>query len=372
MKSVVLTANTSWFLANFFLPSIREFLDNGTKVYVIAPKDEHSTRLIEAGASYIPINFRQSGGNPFKEAASIFQLTKLIKEIAPNCVFCFTPKMAMYSALACKALGIKVVCTVSGLGTIFTSRWTAKSMAGRILMHITHPMIDYHIFQNSDDHNQFLKLRLTSLKSSTCVKGIGVDINHFDYAPLTKTAHVKFLMLSRLLYSKGVEYYVEAARHTASQLAKLNIKPQFSLLGFIDSSHPDGIPEELILEWDKQGHINYLGHCSDVRPHIRGHEIIVLPSYYNEGMPQCLLEAAAIGRPVITTDNVGCRDAIDNGETGTLVAAKSISALSEAMVHYATSSTEKRIAIGKKAREKAEREFCHKIIAEIYLQQIPS
>jgi glycosyltransferase involved in cell wall biosynthesis len=174
--------------------------------------------------------------------------------------------------------------------------------------------------------------------------------------------NIKFLLMARMLWDKGVGEFVDAAR----LLKKDYPEVEFNLLGFLNAENPAAISEEQIRDWEKEGVIKYLGVTKDVRPYLEESTAMVLPSFYREGVPMTLLEAASMGRILISTDNVGCRDAVDDGINGFLVPIKDHVALADAMRKVIEMSYEEKVAMGLAGRKKVENEFADELVVKVY------
>ena len=226
-------------------------------------------------------------------------------------------------------------------------------------------------FQNKDDLNFFLPNKLVKPSQVILVPGSGVDLIRFKATsratgPYASPDCITFLLLARLLWDKGVGEYIDAARH----LKKRHGNVRFLLLGQFDVANPAAIPEAKIEQWQSEGTIDYLGKTDDVRPYIEAADCIVLPSYYREGIPRSLLEAAASAKPIITTDSVGCRDTVEDGVTGFLCQPKNWEDLADKMEAVLLMTEDQRQAMGLKGREKMEREFDERIVIDRYLSVI--
>lgn len=372
IKHVVIIANTSWFVSNFFASSIREFQQKCYRVTVLAPFDAYSHKLEEIGCEFCNLEIDRSGGNPLKEFRTILEMSRLLRKLQPDAILSFTPKVNIYTSLVMRLLKLPHISTVSGLGAIFTERGL-RSFAGKLLLRLSQRQIDHVVFQNPDDHKLYLERNLICDKKTSRINGIGIDLDRFKpHQDLTGKPNepVRFLLFARLLKSKGVELYVEAAEATKQALAKKNISSEFSLLGFVDEEHPHGIQESTIQSWHNAGHINYLGSSNSVESIIAEHDCIVLPTFYREGMPQSLMEASAMAKPIITTNFPGSREVVDHGITGLMIRPKSLDDLVRSMSLIAELSPEDRAKMGLAGRAKAELEFCHTTIASHYIKQI--
>jgi glycosyltransferase involved in cell wall biosynthesis len=224
---------------------------------------------------------------------------------------------------------------------------------------------DFTFFQNQDDYDFFLSRGLVKKPRTALLPGSGVDFEHFS--PLSglnplKESQPTFLMVSRLLKDKGVYEFVEAARRVKA----LHPKTRFQLLGRRDVRNPNVVPESDLKSWDNEGLVFWLGEVSDVRPIIAESDVVVLPSY-REGTPRALLEAAAMAKPIITTDAIGCREVVDDEINGFLVPVKDSSSLAQAMEQM-ISDPQMRKRMGKAGREKVKREFDEKIVIKKILK----
>jgi glycosyltransferase involved in cell wall biosynthesis len=196
--------------------------------------------------------------------------------------------------------------------------------------------------------------------------GSGVDLDRFVPSSLPNQQMLRFLLISRMIWDKGVGEYVEAARILRSR----NINADFCLLGFLDVKNPTAISRQQMYEWVNEGVVRYLGASDDVGYEIAAADCVVLPSYYREGVPRTLLEAAAMGRPIITADSIGCREVVDDGINGYLVQPRNAHDLAQKMERLILLSPNARTEMGKRSREKAERVFNEQIVIMKYLEAI--
>jgi glycosyltransferase involved in cell wall biosynthesis len=375
MKKITIVSNTSWFVYNFFKASITEFMRDGNKVFIIAPKDNYTLRLQKLGCVYFDLPLCRSGGNIAKEIKTIKKLHNLHKEISPDCILNFTPKVNIYSTLSARLLNIPVINSVSGLGTIFSDRGV-KSYCGKALLKFTQPLANHIVFQNNDDWKVYLKHRLVKKESSSRINGIGVNLKDFKPHACENDGVVRFILVARMLYNKGVPEFVEAANKVQEHFIirhKAGYKVpsfEFSLLGFVDEGNPNSIPIEQLNYWNDNTLVNFLGRTDDVYSIVKNYDCVVLPSYYREGVPQCLIEAAAMAKPIITTDNVGCRETVEHNKSGFIVNPKSVPELKEAMIKMIELTHQQRLAFGEYGQKIAKRDFCHLKTSQHYLKVI--
>ena len=228
-------------------------------------------------------------------------------------------------------------------------------------------------FQNKDDHQVLINSGLVHEEVTTCLPGSGVDLQHFS--PLTdseasfrksKEGQFNFLLAGRLLWDKGVGEYVEAARRITARRSDV----KFYLLGFVDVENPTAVSREQVLIWNREGIINYLESVDDIRPYLQKADCAVLPSYYREGVPRFLLEAASMAVPVITTDSVGCRDALNDGETGLLCEPGNVDDLVAKMESILALPVEQLKKMGRNGRKLMVEKFDEEIVIKKYLDAV--
>jgi len=369
MKKILIAANTSWFIYNFLRPILFELHSAGYNLILVAPKDDYSGKLQALGYDYIELKLDRSGANLFNELKSLVRFISIYRKVKPSCILNFTPKVNIYSTLAGKLLRVPVINSVAGLGSIFTEKGI-KSRLGKFLLKLTQPLAKHTVFQNNDDWSIYIKHSFISKEKSSKVNGLGIDLTEFTPWQREEDNSISFILFARMLKNKGVVEFVEAARIVRKSLSngeRSDVKLKFSLLGFVDTDNPQGIYSSQLEFWHKEGVVDYLGKTDRVYEVVKQYDCVVLPSYYREGMPQCLIEAAAMAKPIITTDNVGCRDIVEHDKTGYLVKPKSVESLASAMFKFIDLSYESRMAMGKKGREKAETDFSHIHVAKHYL-----
>jgi len=308
------------------------------------------------------------GTNPLRDAGLLFAFIRLFLRERPKCALCYTIKPNIYGSLAARIAGVPVINNVAGLGTVFSSPSWITPVATRLYRQ-AFQRSGHVFFQNASDLAFFRKLGLVQADSSSLLPGSGVNVDRFCPGEAKHDSDANatsFLMMGRLLWEKGVGEYVEAGRLVKSKFPGT----RFKLLGFVGVPNPTAVPRSSIDEWVKQGVIEYLGHTSDVVPHIAAADCVVLPSYYGEGTPRSLLEAASMGKPIITTDMPGCRDTVEDGKTGFLVRPRDIQDLAHKMETIVRLGQRRRTELGLQGRQKMVREFDERMVIERYLSMI--
>lgn len=316
---------------------IEALLSKGLGVHAAAPGlvagDATFGWLRKRGVTCHDIALARTGLNPIADLRTLAGLVRLMRRLRPQIVLAYTIKPVIWGLLAARMAAVpKRVALITGLGYAFVGtargkrarvRWLASRLYARALRQAT-----LVVFQNPDDRDDLRNWGvLPAGVRSVLVKGSGVDTGAFSPAPFVD-APPRFLMIARLVGDKGVREYAQAA----AWLRARNPQAGFHLVGPLDPS-PDGIPEAEVRGWQEAGHLVWHGAAHDVRPDIAASHVYVLPSY-REGMPRTVLEALAMGRPVITTDVPGCRETVRDGVNGFLVPARDVSALATAMERF--------------------------------------
>lgn len=386
---VMIALNTAWNLVNFRAGLIRALVAEGYEVVAVAPNDEYAARLTELGCRYVPLPMDNKGTHPGRDLLLLWRFYHLLRQERPAVFLGYTIKPNVYGSLAAHALGIPVVNNIAGLGAVFIRNgWLTRLVRGLYKLSLGRSARVF--FQNEDDRHLFIECGLVPENVTDRVPGSGIDLERFSVTTIgtpnptpggraaddrtsfpanlqeeTQREEVHFLLIARMLWDKGVGEYVEAAR----QIRRHIPYARFCLLGFLDVQNPAAISRQQMQAWVDEGVVDYLGISDDVRPYIAAVDCVVLPSY-REGVPRTLLEAAAMERPIITTDTVGCREVVEDGINGFLCHARDANDLAAKMIQMIALSSEERAEMGRRGREKMEREFDEQIVIQKYLETI--
>ncbi len=364
MKKVAIVINTSWNIYNFRLSLIRALQKQGMQVYALAPEDAYSQRLTEAGCTFVPLPMQSHGANPFHEAVVFMDLYKAYRQINPDVILHYTIKPNLYGTMAAHFLGIPCINNVSGLGTAFLN----NSLVSKIARRMYRTAFRYPtkvFFQNPDDQRLFLKFGLVTPQIAEVIPGSGVDTTHFTPNGQHHNEEFTFLVVSRLLYDKGLLEYAEAVRLLKQQ----GVEARFQLLGAADPGHRRGIPLATLRQWTADKLLDYMGTTDDVYSFVRKADCIVLPSY-REGTPRTLLEAASCGKPIVTTDVPGCNNVVTDGYNGFLCKARDAADLAATMLKMYRLKPEKREEMANNSRQVALSRFDERLVIDRYLQAI--
>lgn len=363
--TIAISANSSWNIVNFRLGIIEALHSRGFEVAVVAPRDEHSSRLAELGVRFIPIEIDSAGLSITRDARLVFRYYRILRRLRPVAYLAYTPKPNVYGSIAARAVGAKVINNMTGLGTLFIKRGPLTALL-KTLYRFCFRSSSTVFFQNSDDRNLFLRDRIVAAAQARLLPGSGIDVDHFKPASSDRAGEpFVFLFVGRLLWEKGIGEYVEAASIVRKQFPDA----RFRILGAMGVANRSAVPAAVVEQWRAEGIVEYLGATNDVRTALGQADCIVLPSY-REGLPRALLEGSAMGKPLIATDVPGCRDVVVDGRTGFLCAARSAQALAAAMVRMLDTSPHRRQQMGGEGRRKVEKEFCETIVVDKYLEAL--
>lgn len=327
MKIVIIAGYTKSIIS-FRGDLIRAMVQAGHEVITAGPEVGHEEEIAALGATYVQIPLKRAGMNPLKDLALLLHLRKLLKREQPDVVLSYTIKPVIYGSIATKLAGIRnVFSMVTGLGYVFTAKGLKAAIIrtlSKSLYYVALKCCNHVFFQNPDDRNEFVQSKLIKERKCVLINGSGVNLEYYQPAPLA--GEPVFLMICRLLRDKGVLEYMQAAQ----QVKQLYPKARFQLLGPYDPN-PSAVSYEDLKPYLDRDIIEYLGEKQDVRPFIRDCSIYVLPSY-REGTPRSVLEAMAMGRPIITTDAPGCKETVSHMVNGLLVTVKDVQSLADAMI----------------------------------------
>ena len=349
-------------LYNFRGEFIKCLIENNTVTAISSGVTKNEKYLIEKlGIEYDDVFLKRNGLNPIFDIITFLELVYLFNKKKPNIVFSYTIKPVIWTGFALYFRNVKYYAMITGLGYTFNIK---QNLSGRIirggvitLYKLALKKAEKIIFQNKENMQIFIDEMIVPKEKCFLVNGSGVNLSHYNIAPLPSNAH--FLLIARLLGDKGIREYVKAAEIVKQKYPDT----VFELVGPEDPS-PDGIKLDEINQWNEQGIIKYSGATTDVRPYIENCSIYVLPSYH-EGMPRTVLEAMAMGRPILTTDVPGCRETVVTGENGWLVEKANVEQLAERMVWFIENQDQWGI-MGQNSHKMANEKFdVHKVNAEI-------
>lgn len=365
-KKVVICLNTSWNIYNFRLNLARALKNVGYKVILIAPHDKYSD-ILGQEFEYYHIYMNNKGTNPKEDIKTLIGFYNLYKKIKPDIVLNYTIKPNIYGNVACGLLGIKTINNISGLGTVFIK----ESLVTKVVKWLYRYSLSKSskvFFQNSDDRDLFVESQLVDFSKCDLLPGSGIETSKFIPVEYEKNDETfRFLLISRMLWDKGISEYVEATKI----LKKKYLDVEFQLLGSLSAVNKTSISKEQMNEWVDEGFVNYLGVTDDVKEFIKKADCVVLPSY-REGTPRTLLESASMAKPIVTTNVVGCKEVVDDEINGYLCEVRNAADLADKMEKMLALTGSERQSMGQAGREKMIKEFDEKIVIDKYLEAIES
>lgn len=365
MKKLFIIVNVDWFFLSHRLPVALAAQKAGWDVTIITA-DTGKLKDIEAkGLKVINLPMSRSGKNILEELGTLNFLRKLYKQEKPDVVHHVGMKTILWGTLAAKFAKVNgVVNAISGLGGFFAE--DNKGMMAKMMPKVLKFSHDRKnllcIFQNNEDKGLYVKNGIIKEDQARYIKGSGVDLKEFCYTPEPSEGKIRVILTARMIVEKGVFILTEAAEKLRS---KYEDKVELLLVGGIDD-HPGAITKEQLDAACDGKYIQWLGYRTDVKQLLQSSHIVAFPSYYMEGLPKSLIEADAIGRPIITTQSIGCKDTVDDGVNGFLIPTKNVDALVEKL-QLLIGNVELRQRMGKAARKKAEKEFSLDVVIEKHL-----
>jgi len=356
---VILFANTDWYLYNFRLSLAEILRSKGAEVVLLSPSGPYVVQLQAAGFRWLPLPVSGKGMNPFEELKTFWELRKTYRSEKPDIVHHFTIKCVLYGSVAARWNKVEgIVNAVTGLGYIFHAlgwRGTLLRLFARLFYRLA--LKDTQVvFQNREDRETFIRLRLVKAESTHLIPGSGVNLKKFIPVPEPQGTPV-VLFAARMLWDKGVGDFVEAAR-----ILKSDHQPaRFVLVGDTYPNNPSAVSPQQLTEWSNEGIVEWWGWHDDMENILPQSSIVCLPTYH-EGAPRILIEAAAAGRAIVSSDIAGCREIVQEGINGLTVPPKSPVELAQALRKLIDEPAE-RLRMGREGRKIAENRFSDEIIA---------
>lgn len=360
---IIFCDNTLWGLVNFRGEVIRHFMRKGHQVVLVAPEkeDKQMRTTIPDGVRYIPVKMARTSLNPVKDFGYFMRILKIFRAERPDYIFNYTIKPNIYGSIAARLCGCRSTAMMAGLGYIFINDSLLLRIA-RTVYRFGLLFTDHLIVLNSFIREMVVQKRFCNPKKIVFLEGgEGIDIRKYtkyDNASATTT----FLFIGRILWDKGYDEFSKAAR----KVKALYPDTRFELLGSMDPSYPKSVPEERLRHDEADGILKYIGFTHDMNSVFERKGIVITLPSYSEGMNRALMEACASGKPIITSDVPGCREAVDDGVNGYLVPVKNADALADAMLRYIRLSEDEKRRLSDKSRVKAETLFDIRNVIEKY------
>jgi glycosyltransferase involved in cell wall biosynthesis len=365
-QHLLLVVNSDWFFLSHRLPIALAAKDAGMRVTVAAIDTGAGDTIRRHGLEFRPLQLTTRGMNPLGELSAIAGLCRMYRELRPDIVHHVTIKPVIYGSIAAKIVGgMAVVNAISGLGYVFTEHAIARALrpvVTRLYRFALSGKRSRTIFQNPDDREQFVRRGLVDAAETYLIRGSGADVDVFRPSP-EKVGGPVVILPSRMIWDKGIAEFVAAAGALRDQYPEA----RFALVGKPDRGNPKAVPEDQLAEWSRAGVVEWWGHRPDMPAVFAESALVVLPSTYPEGVPKVLIEAAAAGRPIVTTDTPGCREVVRHGVNGLLVPCRDTENLAAA-IGYLLAGPEERARMGAAGREIATAEFSLEGVVQAHME----
>lgn len=357
---VLFFANDFSTLYQFRRELINKLLERGDKVYLSLPYHKDISYFENLGCFFIPTKVERRGFNPVSDIQLLRAYKRIIKDVSPDIIFSYTIKPNVYGALANKKTNIRQICNITGTGATFLKPGLLATIC-KCLYKISIPHAYKVFFQNTKDRDFFVANKMVG-SNYEVIPGSGCNLETHPYLPLPSGDEINFIFIGRVMKLKGIDEYLECAKVVKEQYPNTN----FLIAGWNEQEEY----MRKVKEAEEYGYVKYLGYRKDIDEIIKTCHCTVLCSHGGEGMPNVILESAAMGRICITTNTNGAEDAVDDGLTGYIYPKGDSTALIEKVVKVINLSGEEKMRMGKAGREKMEREFDRQIVVNKYLNEI--
>ena len=340
-------ANNDVGLYRFRKDLLAALLRTGHEVYISLPNGDFVPELVQLGCCFIDTPIERRGMNPLHDSKLFHQYRAMLKEVKPDLVLTYTIKPNIYGGLACRMAHIPYAVNITGLGSSIENGGWLK----RFVLALYKPALKgakVVFFENAGNRDTLVATGVVPNGRDVVLNGAGVNLEDYPYQPYPQEGPVRFLFVGRVMHEKGVDELFAAAKRMKQEYGD---SVEFHIVGSFEEGY-----KPLMDELEKAGVVKYHGYQSDMKPFYAMASCVVLPSYH-EGMSNVLLEAAASGRPLITSDIPGCREAVENGVSGYLCPAKDADALFDAMQRFVKQPESRRAEMGRRGRERMEQKF---------------
>ena len=363
---IVISSNSTWNIYNFRYKLINTLINKGHSIIIVSSSDKYKNFLLDIGCRYIKLNINSNKISIYNDIKLLIGYFRILKSEKPDIYLSFTIKPNIYGGFISRLLGIKRVSNITGLGKSFIKKSLLKNIV--IFLYKISLKKTYQIFfHNKDDLLLFNKLNISTLNNSDILPGSGININKYSYTPSINNENINFtfLYLGRVRWDKGIKELIKVIPLIKKDYKKIN----FQILGSIDSKNPDFVSLEYLEKWTKEGLIEYLGESENVSKYIVKSDCVVLLSY-REGLPKSLLEASAIGRPLIASNVPGCNRIVKNKINGYLCELDDINDIYQNIINFINLGFNDKIKMGLNANVLVKKEFNEEIVINKYLRII--
>lgn len=359
-KKILILSNHFITLYNFRKELIYKLLEENHEVFISMPKSEENQYFRNLGCEIIETNVDRRGINPVRDLKLILDYIKIMKKVKPDIIFSYTIKPNIYGSIASNLTRYKQICNITGTGATFLKNSFVSEVV-KMLYKISVKHSYKVFFQNNGDKNYFVENKMVK-SNYEVIPGSGVNLEQYEFCELPEGDDINFIFIGRVMEVKGIDEYLECARMVKEKYNNTN----FYVAGFIEEEKY----KDIIEDYNNRGIIKYIGFQKNIKPWIKKSHCTVLPSHGGEGVPNVLLESAAMGRICIASDINGSNDVIDDGRTGYLFKVRDRKALKENIEKILKLSINDRKLLSVRARLKVEEEFNREIVIGKYIQEV--
>lgn len=360
MSKILFLSNHFITLYSFRKELITKLTKEGHEVYISTPEDEQNAFFENLGCKIIPTKISRRGLNPIEDIGLIFQYKKIMKEIKPDIIFSYTIKPNVYGSFASNSIGYKQVCNITGTGATFLQD-NMLSKICRMLYKVSVKKCYKIFFQNTGDKDYFVEHKMVK-DNWERLPGSGCNLEEHPYCPLPEDDVTRFIFIGRVMKLKGIDEYLKCAE----EIKKKYPNSEFLMAGW----NEEETYKKVVNQYHERGIVNYIGFRKDINDWIKKCTCVVLPSHGGEGVPNVLLESAAIGRPCIASNINGSKDVVTDNVTGYLFEPGNAEALIEKVEKFMQMTYEERKEMGTLGRAKVEREFDRQIVINKYINEL--
>lgn len=356
---ILVAANFDVGLYKFRKELLQEFINRGHQVYISLPKGDLVAPLVEMGCEFIETEVDRRGTNPLTDVKLIMSYKSILKKVKPDLVITYTIKPNIYMGIACRQSKIPYVINITGLGTAFQNTGAVLKLFV-ILYKLACKKADTVIFENCSNMQTFIDFSIVKNEQCLLNNGAGVNLDEYVKVPYPSDDEIRFLFIGRVMKEKGIDELFAVAEKIKSEYSNV----YFDIVGPYEDDY-----KEVTESMQSKGIITYYGYQDDVRPFIEKAHCFVLPSWH-EGMANTNLECAAMGRPIITSNIHGCKEAVINGETGYLVESKSVDDLYAKLKQFVELSYEKKVEMGQASHNYISKNFNKKDVVNKTVERL--
>ncbi|OPL08173.1 MAG: glycosyl transferase [delta proteobacterium ML8_F1] len=359
MGTIAILTNSINGLYSFRRELVEELLIKNSKIIISAPFDTKTNYFKDIGCNMVEKNISRRGTNPISDFKLLINYIRIINKTKPDVVLTYTIKPNVYGGIACRLTSTSQIANITGLGTAVENKGILQKIT--LALYKIGLRKSKCIFFQNKENMKFMQFNDIGIENGKLIPGSGVNLSHYELMDYPESNHINFLFISRIMKQKGIDQYLDAAKH----IKKRHPNTSFHVLGNCEDSYRD-----ILEEMSEKNIIKYHGRKDDVREYHKISHCTIHPTYYPEGMSNVLLESAACGRPIITTNRSGCKEIVDDGINGYFVEQQNTQDLIEKVEKFINLSVDERKQMGLAGRLKVERGFDRRIVIDAYLEEI--